>query len=95
VLIIEKLDELNYVIKILRDVVCVINHFIDKKYDTITVKRIRKFYGIKSSDRSKIQFIWRSLEKLKDKGYIDIERHSSKIEYILPKSIIDIDKILE
>ena len=38
---------------------------------TITVKKIRTFQDIKSSNRSRINFIWRSLAYLAEKGILE------------------------
>jgi len=37
----------------------------------ITVKKIRTFQNIKSSNRSRINFIWRSLAYLVEKGILE------------------------
>lgn len=59
----------------------------------ITVQNIRLFHEIKSSNRSKINFIWRSLEYLAEQKCLKcIDRNSPKIYELTPQGKEDIYK---
>jgi len=51
-----------------------INKLIDNKINIVNTKRIRRCNNIKSSDRSKINFIWRSLKYLTESNLGVLER---------------------
>ncbi len=55
----------------LRETLDAINKLIDNKIAIVNCKRIRRCQHIKSSDRSKINFIWRSLNYLEQKGILE------------------------
>ena len=59
---------MDFFIKYLSETVEVINKMGN---GTITVKKIRIFQNIKSSNRSRINFIWRSLSYLVEKGILE------------------------
>ena len=71
----------------LSEVINVINSFIEKKKTIINTKKIRKYYKIKPSNRSKINFIWRMLEFLERKGYIELIHENPKSYRIFPSKI--------
>jgi len=48
-----------------------INKLIDNKVSIVNTKRIRRCNHIKSSDRSKINFIWRSLNFLEKENILE------------------------
>ena len=57
-----------------------------KKNRRITVQKIRQFHEIKSSNRSKINFIWRSLKHLTAQNVLKcIIRKSPKIYELTPQ----------
>ena len=59
--------------KYLEQTICAIESIIRYKYTSlITVKKIRKFYDVKSKDSSKINFYWRSLQALEETGILKI-----------------------
>ena len=76
----------------LRDVINAINSFIEKKKSIIDTKKIRKYYKIKPSNRSKINFIWRLLEFLESNGYIELVHENPK-SYRIPQSKIDFKEL--
>jgi len=52
------------------DVKKAINHYYECNITNITLKLIRKYLEIEASDKSKINFIWRILNHLEEKGYL-------------------------
>lgn len=52
------------------DVIKVLNELLEKGLEIISVKRIRDIKDVKTSDRSKINFYWRTLRMLCRKGFI-------------------------
>lgn len=72
-----------------------INRAIIKKKTLINVKRIRQFYNIPGSDKSVINFIWRSLDYLEKRGFIiEHSNNGPSKRYYVPKEILDISKVL-
>ncbi len=71
-----------------------INNLILNRNSMITAKRIRIYHKIPSSDKSKINFIWRSLEYIEEKGLI--ERYSIKTPkiYKLPPELLKIENLV-
>lgn len=55
---------------IYQDVKKAINFYYDRNIHIITVKKIRRYLDIDASDRSKINFIWRILQRFESKGYL-------------------------
>lgn len=83
-----------YYKKVLRNTVSAINKCYEKNYNEVDVRRIRSCNSIPASDRSKIVFISRALEDLKECGYLKyLGRNSPKKYEIL--SEIDLKKVLE
>ena len=56
----------------LRDTMEAINKLIDNNVNLVTTKSIRRCNNIKASNRSKINFIWRSLNYLEKEGILDM-----------------------
>ena len=56
--------------KNLSETVEAINRLIDSNVNIVTTKRIRRCFNIKSSNRSKINFIWRALKILEEEGIL-------------------------
>jgi len=63
---------MDFFILNLRQTLEAINKLIDAKVNVVNTKRIRRCNNIKSSDRSKINFIWRSLNYLEKEGILEI-----------------------
>jgi len=65
-----------------------INDLIELGVKTVDTKKIRRFNNIKSSDRCRINFIWRNLEYLKCRGYIELIEDTKPKQYRLPRTKI-------
>ena len=62
---------MNFNKKYMDDTIRAVMHFIKDSYTSIiSVKKIRDFYHIDSSNYSKINFYWRSLQELENKGVL-------------------------
>ena len=44
----------------------------------ISVKKIRIYYGVKSTEKVKISYFWRSLKFLEDAGILELVKKSTK-----------------
>ena len=82
---------MDFFIKYLRETVETIN-----KLDngTITVKKIRTTQNIESSNRSQINFIWRSLVYLLEKGILKENGSQRPKSYKLKNSDMNVEKII-
>lgn len=79
----------------LKDTLDAINKLIDNKIYIVNTKRIRRCFNIKSSERSKINFIWRSLKFLEQEGILSLNGITNPKTYkILADQKIDINKFL-
>jgi len=81
--------------KNLKETVEAINKLIDNNVTIVNTKRIRRCNNIKSSNRSKINFIWRALKYLEDYGILSLNGITNPKTYkIIPSEKIDIDEFL-
>jgi hypothetical protein len=81
--------------KNLKETVEAINKLIDNNVTIVNAKRIRRCNNIKSSNRSKINFIWRALNYLEDQGILRLNGITNPKTYkIIPNEKIDIDDFL-
>ena len=79
----------------LRETLKAINKLIDNNINLVTTKSIRRCNNIKASDRSKINFIWRSLNFLEKEGILEMNgTYSPKSYNIISSQKIDIDGII-
>ncbi|MFW9999549.1 MAG: hypothetical protein ACFE9Q_06700 [Candidatus Hodarchaeota archaeon] len=79
----------------LKETIEAINKLIDNNVNLVNTKRIRRCYNIKSSNRSKINFIWRSLKCLEEEGILTLNGITNPKTYkILSNEKIDVDKVL-
>jgi hypothetical protein len=79
----------------MRETLHAINKLIDNHVNVVNTKRIRRCNNIKSSNRSKINFIWRSLNYLEKEGILEINgSYSPKSYKIKSDEKIDINKII-
>jgi len=62
---------MDFFLKNLKETLEAINKLMDSNIALVNTKRIRRCYNIKSSNRSKINFIWRSLDFLAKKGILE------------------------
>ncbi len=87
---------MDFFIENLRETVSAVNKVIARKISYVDVKRIRKTINIKSSNRSKINFIWRSLKVLENHGILRCSGINSPKTYkIIKMQKIDFDSLLE
>ncbi len=86
---------MDFFLKNLRETVEAINKLIDNNVNIVNTKRIRRCNRIKSSDRSKINFIWRSLDCLAEEGILEMNgTYSPKTYKIKSHEKIDVDAIV-
>jgi len=86
---------MDFFLEYLRETLEAINKLIDNKVYRVDTKRIRRCNNVKSSDRSKINFIWRSLEYLKVEGILEINgSYHPKTYNIKASHKLDIDEIM-
>ena len=79
----------------LRETLEAINKLIDNNVNLVTTKSIRRCNNIKASNRSKINFIWRSLNYLEQEGILEMNgRYSPKTYKIKSDQKIVIDEII-
>lgn len=80
----------------MRDTLNAINKLIDNNVYLVNTKKIRRCVNIKSSDRSKINFIWRALKFLEQEGILRLNGITNPKTYkILSDQKIDIDNFLD
>jgi hypothetical protein len=81
--------------KNLKETVEAINKLIENNVNIVNTKRIRKCNNIRSSDRSKINFIWRSLKFLEKEGILTMNGITNPKTYkIISEEKIDVNKFL-
>jgi len=81
--------------KNLKDTLEAINKLIDNNVKIVNTKRIRRCYNIKSSDRSKINFIWRTLKCLEEEGILNLNGVTNPKTYkIMTKEKINVNEML-
>ncbi len=86
---------MDFIIKYLTETIEAINNYIEKNIKVIYTKSIRTYHDIKSSNRSKINFIWRSLKYLEIQGILRVSGATSPKKYeIIPKEKININQFL-
>ncbi|MHA1349745.1 MAG: hypothetical protein ACTSPZ_02785 [Promethearchaeota archaeon] len=79
----------------LRETLEAINKLIDNNISLVTTKSIRRCNHIKASNRSKINFIWRSLNYLEEEGILEMNgKISPKTYKIKSNQKIDIDDLI-
>ena len=86
---------MDFFMKYLEETLEAVNSYIEKNVNTIYTKSIRNYHGIKSSNRSKINFIWRSLNYLESQGILRVNGTTTPKKYeIIPKKKIDINQFV-
>ena len=63
---------MDFFLKNLKETLEAINKLIDANVNMVNTKRIRRCNNIKSSNRSKINFIWRTLTYLEREGLLEL-----------------------
>ncbi|TXT59059.1 MAG: hypothetical protein BAJALOKI2v1_260028 [Promethearchaeota archaeon] len=87
--------KMDFFLKNLRETLEAINKLIDNNINIVNTKRVRRCNDIKSSNRSKINFIWRSLKFLEEEGILELNGKTNPKTYkIKSKNRIDIDKFI-
>ena len=61
---------MDFFLNSVKDTLDAINKLIESNVNVVNTKRVRRCLNIKSSDRSKINFIWRSLKFLEGEGIL-------------------------
>jgi len=87
---------MDFFLKNLEETLDAINKCINNKVFMVNTKRIRRCNNIKSKNRSKINFIWRSLKFLEEEGTI-LEKNgiTNPMNYKIKKTEeIDIKKFI-
>ncbi|MFX1327563.1 MAG: hypothetical protein ACFE91_05395 [Promethearchaeota archaeon] len=86
---------MDFFLKNLKDTIEAINKLIENNVPLVNTKRIRRCYNIKSSNRSKINFIWRSLKYLENEGILNLNGITNPKTYkIMANEQIDVDEFL-
>lgn len=86
---------MDFFLNNLKDTLDAINKLIENNVYIVNTKRIRRCSNIKSSNRSKINFIWRSLKFLEEEGILTLNGITNPKTYkILADQKIDVDKFL-
>jgi len=86
---------MDFFLKNLRETLDAINKLIDNNVNVVNTKRIRRCNNIKSSNRSKINFIWRSLNYLEKEGILEMNGiYSPKTYKIKSDAKIKIDEMM-
>jgi len=86
---------MDFFIKNLRETVEALNKLIESNVHIINTKKIRRYYNIKSSNRSKINFIWRTLKVLEEEGILALNGITNPKTYkILIDKKIEVEKFL-
>lgn len=62
---------MDFFLKNVKETLEAINKLMENNITVVNTKRIRRCYNIKSSNRSKINFIWRSLDFLAKEGILE------------------------
>ncbi len=79
----------------LKDTLEAINKLIENNVNIVNTKRIRRCYNIKSSNRSKINFIWRALKTLEEEGILTLNGVTNPKTYkIISSEKIDVEGVL-
>lgn len=72
-----------------------INKAISKGYHVISVRTIKRLNNIDKSDRSINNYIWRNLEVLEKKGFLEKIKEAPLRKYILPTTPINLNEVME
>lgn len=87
---------MDYFIENIKETAEAINKMIDRKVGFVDVKRVRRCNHIKASNRSKINFIWRSLRVLENNGVLERNGIKTPVIYRIRNSQkIDIKTLLD
>lgn len=86
---------MDFFLKNLRETLEAINKLIDNNVNIVNTKRIRRCNNVKASNRSKINFIWRSLDYLEKEGILEVNgTYCPKTYKIILNEKINIDELM-
>jgi hypothetical protein len=86
---------MDFFMKNLSDTVEAVNKLIESNVRLVNTKKIRRCFNIKSSNRSKINFIWRALKILEKEGILALNGVTNPKTYkILTDQKIEVEKFL-
>ncbi len=86
---------MDFFLKNLKETLEAINKLMDSNITIVNTKRIRRCNNIKSSNHSKINFIWRTLKYLEKEGILKKNGVTNSITYkISSLDKIDVDKVI-
>ncbi|MHA1987077.1 MAG: hypothetical protein ACW98D_10595 [Promethearchaeota archaeon] len=86
---------MDFFLKNLRDTIEAVNKLIESNVNLVNTKKIRRCIKIKSSNRSKINFIWRALKILEEEGILALNGISNPKTYkIMIEQKIEVEKVL-
>jgi len=86
---------MDFFIENLKDVLEAVNKKIENHRLTINTRIIRRLYDIESSNRSKINFIWQSLQYLEKEGILILINGKRPKNYMINvKMKINIEKFI-
>jgi len=87
---------MDFFLKNLEETLAAINKLIGKNVNIVNTKRVRTCNNISASNRSKINFIWRSLNFLEKKDILEKNGISKPKTYkIKPKDQINIKEFID
>ena len=86
----------DFFLKNLEETLAAINKLIDNNVNIVNTKRIRRCNSIRANNRSKINFIWRSLNFLEKKDILEKNGISKPKTYkIIPKNQINVKEFID
>ncbi|NVM35468.1 MAG: hypothetical protein HWN81_07720 [Candidatus Lokiarchaeota archaeon] len=86
---------MDFFLNNLKETLEAINKLIDNNVNIVNTKRIRRCNNIKSSNRSKINFIWRALRYLEEEGILTPNGINNPKTYkITINEKIDVNEVL-
>jgi hypothetical protein len=86
---------MDFFLKNLQETLQAINKLIDNNVNVVNTKRIRRCNNIKANNRSKINFIWRSLDCLEKEGILKVNgSYSPKSYNIISDEKLNIEEII-
>jgi len=86
---------MDFFLNNLKETLEAINKLIDNNVNIVNTKRVRRCNNIKSSNRSKINFIWRALRYLEEEGILTLNGITNPKTYkITSNQKLDIEEVL-
>jgi len=86
---------MDFFLKNLKETLEAINKLINANVNIVNTKRIRRCNNIKSGNRSKINFIWRTLKYLENEGLLELNGGlNPKIYKIKANQTINVEEFI-